>query len=93
MNKVINFQYNDGGKCWLRNKDFTGQCCCKCSYRVKVVAHCLHVNEIPPESCNCGNDMGFYVCTAFDDMEPRTGTASVCGSHGLCECFTKRKAK
>lgn len=91
----INFNYIDNCGCNLNGEIYgkytVGQCCCKCSYREKVVAHCLHVAHEPKMSCNCGDEMGFYVCTVFDDMEPRSGTASICGAHGLCECFSKRK--
>ena len=92
--KNINFGFIDNPNCILNDPDFTGQCCCKCTHRLKVVAHCLHVAHDQmsnPLSCNCGDEMGFYVCTVFDHMEPRTGTASICGEHGLCECFTKKK--
>jgi len=86
----INFGFIDNHNCTLNDKTFPDQCCCKCVYRKKVIAHCLHVAHNPSHECNCGDEMGFYVCSVFDEQD-NTGNVSICGTHGLCECFTKRE--
>lgn len=68
------------------------ECCCSCESHFEVTAHCLHVKHDPPNGCNCGTPMGFYVCTVFADMGEGK-QAQISGAHGLCECYSRRKSE
>lgn len=92
--KPISFSYVDDHKCNLDGSVFDGMfvnmCCCQCVSHKKVKAHCWYVEHEPVNSCNCDQEMGFYVCTLFCDMDPSEEVAQISGTHGLCEGFRQR---
>lgn len=68
------------------------ECCCTCASHLRVTAHCMHVKHEPKDSCNCHQDLGFWVCTVLADMG-EGDQAQISGAHGLCECYSKRPAE
>lgn len=88
MNKPISFNLTDNAQCSATTEY---GCCCECESRLTVKAHCMLI-EHEGDGCNCSEDMGFYVCTIFNDMDG-DGIAQICGEHGVCECFVKRGKK
>jgi len=87
--KKIKFLYVSSHSCNLNHPEISHWgCCCQCVHRVKITKHCWHSNYT--ESCNCHEELGFYVCTLAHYID-EVREAHLCGEHGVCEGFMRIK--
>lgn len=87
--RTIKFLYVSDWECNLNNPQFGyWGCCCQCINNLKITKHCWHSNY--SRSCNCNEELGFYVCILNHDIDNWYDKACLGTKHGVCEGFQKR---